>query len=530
MQLRFKVAGISDMGLVRTNNEDNFQIARDLSVEPMRWINNEACLLTPHGTLLVVADGMGGMNAGEVASQIAIDTVKEVFSPAALAGVNLLSVADVNAHIAGAVAEADSRIKRTAAARPETHGMGTTIVIAWLLDGKLYMGWCGDSRAYIYNPACGLRRLSKDHSYVQTLVDAGKLTDEQAFDYPQSNIITRCLSDSNAVAEADVLPRPVTVADGDIILLCTDGLCGMIRDNEIERILRDTPAADLTGIAKSLVDGALSAGGADNVTVALLQVISGGAKAAQRALPARFGADTPSDRGDAVGKGCDVKGGMKPRGWMLIALGGIVAGIIMAILAFTLWNGDKEKGETAETDIDLISNRDSLYQAQNPSYQQESDQQAPQDNNPENNQASQIGNSLGNQFAAIAAGMSSTGKTTPGQTTPGQPVAGQTTPASPLNNSSSDKAPVNDGQADKEHQPDAGKGPVNKDSVAPPKSPVPPAKREIIKVEIGNRSAKIIASEYGMKLKEFYLLNSDIDFKHEVAPGTYVKVYKKPSK
>ncbi len=302
MQLRFKVAGMSDVGLVRTNNEDNFQISRDLSVSPMRWVNNEACMLTKNGTLLVVADGMGGMNAGEVASQIAIDTVKEVFSPEAISRVNTSSVADINSYIAAAVAEADRRIKAVAATRPETRGMGTTLVIAWLIDNKLYVGWCGDSRAYLYNPATGLRRLTKDHSYVQTLVDAGKLTDDQAFDYPQSNIITRCLSDSTTAAEADVLPEPIIVADGDIILLCTDGLCGMIRDYETEAILAAGIPADLTATAKNLIDGALTASGADNVTVALLQVVSGGVKADKRVLPPPFGMPLPPPAPGAPGQ------------------------------------------------------------------------------------------------------------------------------------------------------------------------------------------------------------------------------------
>lgn len=355
MQLRFKVAGISDMGLVRTNNEDNLQIARDLSVEPMRWINDEACLLTPCGSLLVVADGMGGMNAGEVASQIAVDTVKEVFSPAAMSRVNLGSTAAVNAHIAAAVTEADRRIKATAKVRPETRGMGTTIVIAWLLGGKLHVGWCGDSRAYLFNAATGLRRLSKDHSYVQTLVDAGKLTEEQAFDYPQSNIITRCLSDSGSMAKADVLPVPVTVADGDIILLCTDGLCGMLRDRQIESIMRDTSASSLSVMAKTLIDGALAAGGADNVTVALQQIVSGGVKPERRVLPAMFG-DVTSEGGLAATKS---KGSAMKRGIPFV-LAGIVAGIILTIL-FPALRGDKGDGtQTGNTEIDLISGCDSI--------------------------------------------------------------------------------------------------------------------------------------------------------------------------
>lgn len=267
---------MSDMGLIRTNNEDNFQISRDLSIEPMRWINNEACLLTPTGALLVVADGMGGANAGEVASQIAIDTIKELFAPEATALVDIRNPQAVNDYLRAVVVQADARIKAIAATNPATRGMGTTLVIGWLIDGKLYLAWCGDSRAYVFNQATGLHRLSKDHSYVQSLVDNGEITDDQAFDHPRGNVITRCLCDSPVVAEADVLPQPYEVADGDIILLCTDGLCGMLRDYEIAVILATAPADDLTATAKILIDEALHAGGSDNVTVALLQVVSGG--------------------------------------------------------------------------------------------------------------------------------------------------------------------------------------------------------------------------------------------------------------
>lgn len=276
---------MSDMGLVRKNNEDNFQISRDLSVEPMRWINNEACLLTPQGALLVVADGMGGANAGEVASQIAIDTIKELFSPAAIAAVDLHNTQAINDFMRYVVVEADARIKSTAAVRPETYGMGTTLVIGWLIEGKLYMAWCGDSRGYVFNRANTLRRLTKDHSYVQSLVDMGQLTDDQAFDHPQGNVITRCLCDSPTVAEADVLPEPYNVADGDIILLCTDGLCGMIRDHEIAQILNAGPDSDLRAVGQNLIDGALRAGGADNVTIAMLQVVSGGVRAGSTTPP-----------------------------------------------------------------------------------------------------------------------------------------------------------------------------------------------------------------------------------------------------
>lgn len=272
--IKFKVAAKTDVGIVRTNNEDNFQISWDLSTLPMRWINNEIHQLGKNGCLLVVADGMGGANAGEVASQIAIDTVKNEFSPDDITDKVISSEDAINGFIKDAIISADSNIKQYAVEHPETRGMGTTIVIAWILTDKLYVGWCGDSRAYLYNPVYGLLRITKDHSYVQQLVDSGKLSDEEAFDFPDSNIITQCLSASPQKCRPETLSKPITLSNEDTVLLCTDGLCGMIRDSEIDAILKVSDE-DLTKTADALVSGAINASGADNVTLCLFNVVSG---------------------------------------------------------------------------------------------------------------------------------------------------------------------------------------------------------------------------------------------------------------
>jgi serine/threonine protein phosphatase PrpC len=274
-KIKFKIAVKTDVGLVRTNNEDNFQASSDLLVTPMRWVNNEVCQLGEKGALLVVADGMGGMNAGEVASQIAIDTVREEFTPEHLKTSVTQSRFSIEKFMNDVVVKADNKIKETAKLKPETKGMGTTIVIAWLYEDTLYVTWCGDSRAYVFNPKLGLHRLTKDHSYVQQLVDAGKLTEEEAFDFPDSNIITRCLSASPQKARPESLAMPYKVCDNDVILLCTDGLCGMIGDAEIQSII-ESNVSDISQMNDRLVQGALDASGADNVTICLCQIISGG--------------------------------------------------------------------------------------------------------------------------------------------------------------------------------------------------------------------------------------------------------------
>lgn len=276
--IKFKVAAKTDVGIVRTNNEDNFQISWDLSSLPMRWINNEIHQLGKKGCLLVVADGMGGANAGEVASQIAIDTIKNKFSPDGITDKIVSSTDAINAFIKDAIVSADSNIKQYAAEHPETKGMGTTIVIAWIINDKLYIGWCGDSRAYLYNPAYGLLRITKDHSYVQQLVDSGKLSEDDAFDFPDSNIITQCLSASPQKCHPETISKPISLSNEDIVLLCTDGLCGMIRDSEINAILEESDE-NLTKTVESLVSGAINASGADNVTLCLFNVVSGLKKA-----------------------------------------------------------------------------------------------------------------------------------------------------------------------------------------------------------------------------------------------------------
>lgn len=272
--IKFKIAAKTDVGRVRKNNEDNLQAACDLTTAPMKWVNDEECDLGNKGALLVVADGMGGMNAGEVASEIAINTIKEFFSPDKITEDVLSSKVGVEVFMKNSIIEADKRIKAAAKANPEHKGMGTTIVVAWLLNGMLYVAWCGDSRAYIYNRVNGLRQISKDHSYVQTLVDKGKITHEDAFDYPDSNIITRCLSDSDQKARPDVLTNPIALCNGDIILLCTDGLSGMIRDHEIEQILAENEE-NVSVCADHLIEAACEASGQDNITVALCKIISG---------------------------------------------------------------------------------------------------------------------------------------------------------------------------------------------------------------------------------------------------------------
>lgn len=261
----------------RPNNQDNFWICPDLSSYAATGTvtigsSNTEVALTEKGALLVVADGMGGMSAGEVASQIVIDSVKRTFSD--LKSVSLSNSNAIKSFIKQAIIDADKEMKKHAESHPETRGMGSTIVLVWILDKTVYVGWCGDSRAYCYNAQNSLVRLTHDHSYVQELVDNDKLSEEDAFDHPDSNIITRSLGDSGEKANPDVKEYPLHT--GDTFLLCSDGLCGLLRDGEIENIMAQN--SSIGNCLNALWKQGSSIGWTDNTTIELAKVLEGGIK------------------------------------------------------------------------------------------------------------------------------------------------------------------------------------------------------------------------------------------------------------
>jgi serine/threonine protein phosphatase PrpC len=260
----------------RPNNEDSFLISKNLSGQDWAFTTNETLSLDEKGALLVVCDGMGGMNAGEVASGIAVESVKEWFSPEKLTEHIIQTPEAILEYINKTIIAADKKIKDEAKVDSEKEGMGTTIVLAWLLKNHVYVGWCGDSRAYRYNPINGLERLSHDHSYVQELVDAGKLTPEMAMQHPQSNIITRSLGDTRKEAEPDTQYFPL--CNNDIIILCSDGLCGIMQDSEIESVIAHN-SKDMRICRDALLAASEQKGWTDNVTIALCRIVSGGGKA-----------------------------------------------------------------------------------------------------------------------------------------------------------------------------------------------------------------------------------------------------------
>lgn len=262
--MKIKIVATTDIGNHREQNEDAFTLCPDLT-KP-NWDQKEALSnYGDYGTLLIVADGMGGANAGEEASLTAIKTMQERFSSVNLSTI-VQSEEQLIDFLSKSIEAADDALNELMIQKPETYGMGTTIVVCWLLKRKAYIAWCGDSRCYVYNETNGLKALTKDHSYVQELIDRGELTDEEAFDHPENSAITRGLGgfDTRAV------PETVTydIDPNDIFLLCSDGLCGYCNNSTIEKIIRSN-RRNVSRCQDELLKAALTSGGEDNITIIL---------------------------------------------------------------------------------------------------------------------------------------------------------------------------------------------------------------------------------------------------------------------
>jgi PPM family protein phosphatase len=221
---------------------------------------NEDCAFA-RAPVFVVADGMGGAQAGEVAAQIAIDAFSH----------GLPDSGSPEERLATRVQEANQRIWEQSRTRSEQAGMGTTITAAYLDDSELAIAHVGDSRGYLFRDS-SLIRLTQDHSLVDELVRRGKLTEEQAAEHPQRSIITRALG-AEATVEVDTWTYPVR--PGDVLLLCSDGLTSMVSEERIQEILRGS--MDLNVAAQQLIDEANAAGGRDNITVVLSRIEDAGA-------------------------------------------------------------------------------------------------------------------------------------------------------------------------------------------------------------------------------------------------------------
>ncbi len=242
-----KYSALSDVGMHRRNNED-------------------AVLIDAAHGMVVLADGMGGYNAGEVASGMAVDQIVRELGTCLDQVGSSASVREVLRTIKSCVGSANLAIYEAARSQSAYAGMGTTLVMAVLRGKVLLVAHAGDSRAYRWREGV-LTRLTRDHSVLQDQVDAGLITAEAAAASPHRNLITRALG---VEVTMSLDTQAFTVLPGDTYLLCSDGLTDMVPDRQIAEILAKVP--QLESRAARLIKRANLNGGVDNVTVALIQI------------------------------------------------------------------------------------------------------------------------------------------------------------------------------------------------------------------------------------------------------------------
>lgn len=231
-----------------------------------RDINEDSCFYCKYGNgwnLLIVADGMGGHNAGEVASSIAVRTISEYMGSRMEYAIDDINIEYI---LKDAILKANTDIYEESLEDVNCSGMGTTVTAAVLSSSCMVIGHVGDSRAYIYKNG-GLNKLTSDHSLVAELVKNGTITEDEAEHHPQKNVITRALGAKESV-NIDI--ERVYITEGDTVLLCSDGLSNMLPDKEIEKIMEK--GEDIENTAHNLIDEANSLGGYDNITVAIAEV------------------------------------------------------------------------------------------------------------------------------------------------------------------------------------------------------------------------------------------------------------------
>lgn len=225
------------------------RIAMRTDVGRVRKLNEDALLAK--GSLLAVADGMGGHQAGEVASAMAVESMEVICEKTP--GVKVLE---------GAFVQANAQIYEKAQTSSACAGMGTTLTALFIGKSRVYIGHVGDSRAYLLREGT-LKQVTQDHSIVAELMLRGGLTPEEARVHPYRNVITRALGTS---ADVEVDMQEIDRKKGDIWLVCSDGLTGMIDDAQMEKILL---TMDIERAATELLEQALAAGGRDNITLIL---------------------------------------------------------------------------------------------------------------------------------------------------------------------------------------------------------------------------------------------------------------------
>ncbi len=230
----------TDRGRVRTDNQDAYFAGK----------------ITDDSVFAVVCDGMGGANAGNVASELAVRHISEYVIRSYRDGMNMT---DSEKTLKNAIVSANISLYDKAVNNAELAGMGTTAVAAFVKDGTAVIAHVGDSRIYLVNGE--IKQLTRDHSVVQSLIESGKITPEDAKVHPRKNVITRALgAEENVAVDSDCL----NLSNGDTLLLCSDGLTNFLDDKDILKVFQNN---DISAVAEKLVETANENGGGDNITV-----------------------------------------------------------------------------------------------------------------------------------------------------------------------------------------------------------------------------------------------------------------------
>lgn len=307
---------------------ENYIIANKTDVGRTRQVNEDSMITfdSPNGRVVAVCDGMGGQAAGDVASQLACNIIRDILENNTFA--NPLEA------ITRSMIAANQGILYRTAQQPEFEGMGATCVMLIIKDNVVYYGWVGDSRIY-YISNHTIRQISRDQSYVQSLVDSGQITAEEAAHHPQKNEITNALG-LQGMTPPVLCQMPVTPEPGGVFLLCSDGLTGMVDDAQIERTV-SKPELSLQEKAEHLVALANRNGGLDNISVQLVEFPRSG----------KGGAFVTPQR----------KGGKRNNLWMLITAAVLV--VALAIGGYFVFFNKKETKVVEEKKENVQDNRKS---------------------------------------------------------------------------------------------------------------------------------------------------------------------------
>ncbi|MFO0890576.1 MAG: PP2C family serine/threonine-protein phosphatase [Isosphaeraceae bacterium] len=262
--------GATHAGRVRPKNEDQFliaKLAKSMRICASSLNESETTRFSDEeGYLMIVADGMGGVAGGQEASAMAVRTVERFVLDVIQWFLHREGQEQeaLRAELRQALQRADREIVERADLEPRLNGMGTTLTLSYSVGGDLFLAHAGDSRGYLFHDG-RLERVTSDHTLVQLLIDEGAISEEDAREHPRRHVITNVVGGPDEGVRVEIHRR--SLRDGDVLLLCTDGLTSELTDTEIARLISENP--DPGQCAQRLIDAALAEGARDNVTVAL---------------------------------------------------------------------------------------------------------------------------------------------------------------------------------------------------------------------------------------------------------------------